>query len=54
MIADLCTVDWEMRPVIPEDGKFVTQNIEAYVNNVLLPKMKKGYPKAKIKKEIIG
>ena len=54
VIADQCTVDWEMRPVIPEDGKFVTQNIEAYVKNVLLPKMKKVYPKANIKKEIIG
>jgi len=54
VIADQCTVDWEMRPVIPEDGKFVIQNIEAYVKNVLLPKMKKVYPKANIKKEIIG
>ena len=54
VIADQCTVDWEMRPVIPEDGKFVTQNIEAYVKNVLLPKMRKVFPKANIKKEIIG
>jgi len=54
VIADQCTVDWEMRPVIPEDGKFVNQNIEAYAKNVLLPKMKKVYPKASIKKEIIG
>ena len=54
VIADQCTVDWEMRPVIPEDGKFVTQNMEAYVKNVLLPKMRKVYPKANIKKEIIG
>jgi len=54
VIADQCTVDWEMRPVIPEDGKFVTQNIEAYAKNVLLPEMRKVYPKANIKKEIIG
>jgi len=54
VIADQCTVDWEMRPVIPEDGKFVTQNIEAYVKDFLLPKMRKVYPKANIKKEIIG
>jgi len=54
VIADQCTVDWETRPVIPEDGKFVTQNIEAYVKNVLLPKMRKVFPKANIKKEIIG
>ena len=54
VIADQCTVDWEMRPVIPEDGKFVTENIEAYAKNVLLPEMRKVYPKANIKKEIIG
>ena len=54
VIADQCTVDWEMRPVIPEDGKFVNKNIEAYVKDILLPEMKKVYPKANIKKEIIG
>lgn len=54
VIADQCTVDWEMRPVIPEDGKFINQNIEAYVKNILLPEMRKVYPKANIKKEIIG
>jgi len=54
VIADQCTVDWEMRPVIPEDGIFVNQNIEAYVKDVLLPEMRKVYPKANIKKEIIG
>jgi len=54
VIADQCTVDWEMRPVIPEDGKFVNENIEAYAKNVLLPEMRKVYPKANIIKEIIG
>ena len=54
VIADQCTVDWEMRPVIPEDGEFINQNIEAYVKNILLPEMRKVYPKANIKKEIIG
>jgi acetylornithine deacetylase len=54
VIADQCTVDWEMRPVIPEDGKFVNKNIEAYVKDILLPEMKKVYPEANIKKEIIG
>jgi len=54
VIADQCTVDWEMRPVIPEDGKFVNKNIEAYVKDILLPEMKKVYPKANIEKEIIG
>jgi len=54
VIADQCTVDWEMRPVIPEDGKFVNQNIETYVKDVLLPEMRKVYSKANIRKEIIG
>ena len=54
VIADQCVVDWELRPVVPEDGEFVNKNIEAYVKDVLLPEMKKVYPKAAIKKEIIG
>jgi len=54
VIADQCTVDWEMRPVVPEDGIFVNQNIEAYVKDFLLPEMRKVYPKANIRKEIIG
>jgi len=54
VIADQCVVDWELRPVVPEDGVFVNQNIETYVKNILLPEMRKVYPKANIKKEIIG
>ena len=54
VIADQCVVDWELRPVVPEDGVFVNQNIETYVKNILLPEMRKVYPKANIRKEIIG
>jgi len=54
VIADQCVVDWELRPVVPEDGEFVNKNMDTYVKEVLLPKMKKVYPKADIKKEIIG
>ena len=54
VIADQCVVDWELRPVVPEDGKFVNESIETYVKDVLLPEMKKVYPKANIEKEIIG
>ena len=54
VIADQCVVDWELRPVVPEDGKFVNESIETYVKNFLLPEMKKVYPKANIEKEIIG
>ena len=54
MIADQCVVDWELRPVVPEDGIFVNQNIETYVKDILLPEMRKVYSKANIRKEIIG
>jgi len=54
VIADQCVVDWELRPVVPEDGEFINKSIETYVKNVLLPEMKKIYPKANIEKEIIG
>ena len=54
VIADQCVVDWELRPIVPEDGEFVNKSIETYVKNVLLPEMKKVYQKANIEKEIIG
>ena len=54
VIADQCVVDWELRPVVPEDGVYVNKTMDAYVKDVLLPDMKKVYPKADIKKEIIG
>jgi len=54
VIADQCIVDWEVRPITRDDGEFVTKNIESYVKETLLPEMKKNYPKANIKKEIIG
>ncbi len=54
VIADQCVVDWELRPVVPEDGEFVNKNIETHVKNILLPEMRKVYPKANIEKEIIG
>jgi len=54
VIADQCIVDWEVRPITHDDGKFVTQNIDSYVKETLLPEMKKNYPKANIKKEVVG
>ena len=54
VIADQCVVDWELRPVVPEDGEFVNKSIESYVKNVLLPEMKKVHPESNIEKEIIG
>jgi len=54
VIADKCHVDWELRPVIKEDGEFVKIEIEKFINQKLLPEMTKIYPKSFIKKEIIG
>ena len=54
VIADQCTVDWELRPVVFEDGVFVNQTMDKYVKDVLLPDMKKTHPESSIKKEIIG
>ena len=54
VIADRCRVDWELRPVVKEDGIFVNSEVDKFVNEDLLPEMKKTYPKSSIKKEIIG
>tara|TARA_B100000989_G_scaffold283230_1_gene248976 strand:+ start:1321 stop:2505 length:1185 start_codon:yes stop_codon:yes gene_type:complete len=54
VIADKCNVDWELRPVIKKDSEFVNHQIEKFINDKLLPEMKKIYPNSKIEKEIIG
>jgi acetylornithine deacetylase len=45
VIADKCHVNWETRPVVKEDGVFLNQEIDKYANEVLLPEMKKVFPK---------
>ena len=54
VIADQCSLEWEVRPVNKEDGDFISKNIDAFAKNILLPEMKKNNPKGNIKKEIIG
>ena len=54
VIADKCHVNWETRPVVKEDGVFLNSELDKYANEVLLPEMKKIYPKSSIKKKIIG
>ena len=54
VIADKCHVNWETRPVIKEDGVFLNLELDKYTNEVLLPEMKKVFPKASIEKKIIG
>ena len=54
VIADKCHVDWELRPIVKEDGEFVNSEMDKFVKEKLLPEMIKIYPKSLIKKEIIG
>ena len=54
VIADKCKVEWETRPVIKEDAIFVTKEIDKFVNETLLPEMKKVFPNSNIRKETIG
>ena len=54
VIADKCHINWETRPVIKEDGIFLNKKIDEYANDILLPEMKKVFPKSNIRKEIIG
>ena len=54
VIADKCNVDWELRPVVKKDGEFVNDQIEKFLEDKLLPEMRKIYPNSKIEKEIIG
>ena len=54
VIADKCRVDWELRPVVKEDGELVNNKMDEFANKKLLPEMKKIFPKSTIKKEVIG
>ena len=54
VIADKCNVDWELRPVVKEDGIWVNSEIDNFANEILLPDMQKIHSKSSIKKEIIG
>ena len=54
VIADKCQVNWETRPVIKEDGIFLNSELDKYVNEILLPEMKKIFSDSSIKKKIIG
>ena len=54
VIADKCHVKWETRPIVKRDAIFLNNELDKYVNEKLLPEMKKVYPESSIKKEIIG
>ena len=54
VISDKCHVKWETRPVVKDDAIFLNSELDKYVNEILLPDMKKVFPGSKISKEIIG
>jgi acetylornithine deacetylase len=54
VIAAHAQVDWETRPVRPEDGPFVTETMRAYAEEVLLPAMRAVSPEAAIETETVG
>ena len=54
VIADKCSVEWETRPVTKADAEFVTNEIDKFANETLLPEMQKVFPDSFIKKEVIG
>ena len=54
VIADKCHVKWETRPVIKDDAIFLNQELDKYVNNMLLPEMRKIFPESNIIKKTIG
>ena len=54
VIADQCSLEWEVRPINKKDSDFVNNSIEKFTSDILLPKIKKNNPKGSIDKVIIG
>lgn len=54
VIVGKAEVDWEMRPVVQDDAKFVKDALETFVETDLLPMMRAIHPGADIKTDIIG
>jgi acetylornithine deacetylase len=54
VIPNRCVVDWEFRPVRPEDVDFVWRRLLDLTENALLPEMRELHPEADILTEVIG
>lgn len=54
VIAQHCWLEWEMRPVTQRDADFVRNEIGTYVNDVLLPAMRKVMPEAQVLTHVVG
>ncbi|WP_138469586.1 acetylornithine deacetylase [Poseidonocella sp. HB161398] len=54
VIASRAVLEWETRPVVPEDLDFVKREIAAFAGDVLLPEMRRVATAADISTETIG
>ena len=54
VIAETCSVEWELRPVNHADFAFARSRIESYVETELLPRMRAVHPEADILTSVIG
>ena len=54
VIPGYAEVEWEMRPVHQFDASFVRSEIDAYVENELLPAMRSVHPDADVITQVIG
>ncbi|WP_404405648.1 acetylornithine deacetylase [Pelagibacterium halotolerans] len=54
IIAGSCSVDWELRTVNTSDFDFTHEQIKAYVEDELLPRMRHVHPEAEIVTQVIG
>jgi len=53
-IAGECSVEWEMRPVKPDDADYIKRSIAEYVKSKLLPQMRERAPDARVELETIA
>lgn len=54
VIPEVCTLDWEFRPIQDSDFDFVKSEMGAYAEKVLLPRMRQVHPEASISVETMG
>ncbi|MGH8910998.1 MAG: acetylornithine deacetylase [Acidimicrobiia bacterium] len=52
--AGSATFDWEVRPVRDDDAAFVADRIDQYVNEILLPDMRRQFPDAAVNTTTMG
>jgi acetylornithine deacetylase len=54
VIAEQAELDWELRPVVPEDRDFVLAEMARFADEELLPEMRAVHPGAAIETETVG